>query len=246
MLTNPISGFILDIHSLVCQSTFYSSLEVYRRELVYFVTTLDSSFSITTSSWNYDTTRNTTIAKFGTKVADYVRIFWQSSDLSLFEPSYAAALASRLKIDTAQLGASGTVSTTHTPGQTLANPSPGPISSIPAPTSAPAMPSSLRPATTAGISVGAISGAAILIALILFVYKWRQNRKQARVTCTDQEATTAPDLAELQGDEEKGKRAGELETREGICDLPSPVPESDTASTWKDRRGLEDELVLRK
>lgn len=65
MLTNPISGFSLDVPSLTCQSTFYSSLEVYRCELVYFVTTLDSFLSIATSSWNYDTTRNTTIAKFG-------------------------------------------------------------------------------------------------------------------------------------------------------------------------------------
>jgi hypothetical protein len=79
---------------------------------------------------------------------------------------------------------------------------------------------------------------------MLFVYKWRRNRKQARVTCANQEAATAPDLAELQGDEEKGKRASELETREGICELPSPVPDSDAARTWKDRGGLEDELVL--
>lgn len=153
---------------------------------------------------------------------DYSKI-WQSSGLSLFEPSYAAALASRLKIDAAQLGASATVSTMHTPGQTSINPSPGSTSSIPFPTSAPALPSSLSTATTAGISVGAISGAALLVALMLFVCKWSQNRKRARATCTDQEATTALDMAESHGDEEKGKAASELETQEAICELPSPV-----------------------
>jgi hypothetical protein len=145
-------------------------------------------------------------------------------------------------IFSAENGKKGMAAGTYVPGPAPTNQSPGSISIMPFPPSAPALPSSLSPATTAGISLGAISGEAILIALMIFVCKWRQDRKQARATDTNQEITTTRHSAELLGDEEQGNGASELETQEAICELPSPAPESEAASTWKGRRGLEDEL----
>ncbi|KAH3907772.1 hypothetical protein HBI56_182250 [Parastagonospora nodorum] len=188
-------------------------------------------------------------------VTDTIQALWRRPSepyIRLYQLGYAGVLIEAaeiylqtltLMIFSAENGKKGMAAETNVPGPTPTNLSPGSISIMPFPPSAPALPSSLRPATTAGISLGAISGAAILIALMICVCKWRRDRNQARATDTNQEVTTPRHSAELQGDEEKGNGASELETQEAICELPSPVPESEAASTWKGRRGLEDELI---
>jgi hypothetical protein len=47
----------------------------------------------------YDANINTTVLSIGTKQMAPFKVYWANSDLPLFEPSYAMALASRLKID---------------------------------------------------------------------------------------------------------------------------------------------------
>jgi hypothetical protein len=71
----------------------------------------------------------------GTKLAKPPYVWWQSSDLSLFEPSYASALASRLKIPFMPTG----IPATRTGASTSARgASPGSMSTnLSAPTSAP-------------------------------------------------------------------------------------------------------------
>jgi hypothetical protein len=160
---------------------------------------------ITTVTSGYIPGINTTIVSYGTRIAEPVVLWWQAKDLSLFEPSYAAALASRLKINFIASGATPTPASTQPP----LDASPASSSRLPGQTSlliSQQSPSSgLTAGAKAGISIGAIRGALILITAPLFLYRRHLQKKTRKLDNAAENGMSGiiePEMAEMQGDDE--------------------------------------------
>jgi len=152
------------------------------------ISTISRSGSAVTSSSVYLDMSNSTIVNYPSIVADPVGIFWKASDLSKFEPSYAAALASKLNIAVSTTATSGTV-----PTQTAA---PGTSSGIAEPTSSASPSPDLSTGAKAGIGVGAAVGALAIAAFVFFLVRWRK-RRTTHLHGTPTHNTTAVEAPEL-------------------------------------------------
>jgi hypothetical protein len=244
LLTCGNRGFDLNSRGL-CQATVYStSFDAFRPE------TLNIMYgdSVVSSRINYDPNDNTTKVEAGTLFADALHIYWEASDLSIFDPSDASALASKLKLDftptsspritqtalTKRALASGTPRPTPAAsGYDMPTPRPTPIASgYDIPTSAPASSSGLSKAATVGISIGAAFGGAAVAIAIFLIYKRIRHRKQ---TPPPEETTRFIELPELQDPDRKEPHGAELETRL-INELASPTAELDGGDVWKEGR----------
>ena len=160
-----------------CESVYSTRLTAIKAFGVTSVTTRTGAFSggdsismSTTTRWNNDQPDKTTVLSFGTMTADSVVIYWQSTDLSLFEPKYASALANRLGLS---------FSPTAEPTAGVASAKPSATSGLPASTgmSEPSNgSSSLSTGAKAGVGIGAALGALIVAAGIFFFY--RRNRRR--------------------------------------------------------------------
>lgn len=149
-----------------------SSASVPARIIAYRATT--STFDITISGVPTPTSSvyldlgNSTILNYPSIIADPVGIFWKASDLSKFEPSYAAALASKFNI-----GSATTAAPTAFPTQAAA---PSISSGIPGSTSPPSSSPNLSTGAKAGIGVGTAFGALTIAAAIFLLLRWRKRR----------------------------------------------------------------------
>jgi hypothetical protein len=214
-----------------CASWFTNSrLNVYRAD----PTVTVENGAVVTLNWqvNLDTSTDSVYIWSGFKFMDAVQIHWRSSELSLFDRAYASQLASRLhiKYDTA-------ITTTTLPSQTA---SPGSTPTLPKSTSSPS-PSALDRGTITGISVGASFGLITLAIAAFHLYKWRKRK----TSHNDQEeqggGDTVPGIAELQ---DPRQQASELEVKEKVGELSSPVAELDAENKCKGREELRVEGAL--
>ena len=168
-----------------------SSVVAYRR-VITTSTAITSGSPVVRSYWDYDAKVNSTTINYASLLVDPVGVFWKASDLPIFEPSYASAIAKRFNISfTATSTQSGPVPTSQTA-------LPGPTTGIPGPTS-PASPSpSLGTGAKAGIGVGAALGALVIAAFVLFLLRWRKRRTtQMHGTPThNATAVEAPELVQ--------------------------------------------------
>jgi hypothetical protein len=191
---------------------------------------------------DYNPNENTTEVSRGTKVACPLFITWQASDLSVFDPPYASALAARLKIDFTPTDALELVSATpvskpNFPTQTL------PVftseyTEFVSASDLPEPPQQFSKGTTAGISVGATLGAAAVALAIFLIYKRTRRRKQELHQPEEESGYT--DVPEVDGNQETDRKepyGTELETRV-INELPSPIAELDGAGVWKEGRDI--------
>jgi len=184
------SGFAYNTFSELddyfCTSSMASSSVVaYRRVISSYTTTISGS-AVVQSSWNFDATLNSTTVAYPSLFVDPVEVMWKASDLSIFEPSYASALATRLSIS---FTATATASSST-------GPSPRPTIGFPGPTS-PASPSpNLSAGAKAGIGVGAAVGALAIAAFVFFLLRWRK-RRTTDMHGTPTHNTTAVEAPEL-------------------------------------------------
>jgi hypothetical protein len=135
-----------------------------------------------------------------------------------------------LKIDFIASGATSTSTSTQPP----LDASPASSSRLPDQTSLPIsqQPSSsgLTAGAKAGISVGAILGALILITAPLFLYRrhlQKETRKLDNAAEDGMSGTIEPEIAEMRGDDEQEKKPNELHAQHRISELQSPVVELD-------------------
>jgi hypothetical protein len=214
-----------------CYSRFSTPLTVYRASTTIHFDKVRGS-TVTALHLDSETAVNTTVISSGTKYVDAVLIYWRPSELSLFDPTYASQLASRLhiKYDTA-------VVPTTLPSQIA---TPGATSSLPRSTSPPS-PSALRRGAITGIGLGASLGLITLAAASFLLYKWRKRRTAHK----DQEEQAGddivPGMAELQ---DPRQQASELEVKEKVGKLSSPVAELDGEATCKGREEVRVEGAL--
>jgi hypothetical protein len=153
-----------------------------------------------------DVPANDTIISDGRKIIDAVQIYWKAGELSLFDPVYASALASRLHID---FTATASIISLHTQSA-----SPGSAPGVAKPTSL-APPSSIGRGAIAGLSVAASFGGLILaIATMVFLRWWKRIKLKAQTYeegVNDDKCLSA--IAELQ---DTRWQANELEVQEKI------------------------------
>jgi len=143
---------------------------------------------------------------------------WKASDLPVFEPQYASALASRFKID---------FSPTATPNVLglSATASPGTTAAVPGPTSPPEPSSDLSTGAKAGIGVGAVIGALVLAAALLFFLRMRKRRGTPLTHNT--EAVEAPELVQYYNPMRQSDAMSGTTYTEHISKAPSsPAPMS--------------------
>jgi hypothetical protein len=209
-------------------------------------------YTTTQEGYTYDASSNTTVVYAGTKVADPIQIYWRAEDLTLFDYLYAAALASRLNINFATpsagvLDATTTTVTRSAPTAILPASTPkidGPTSTSTS-ASSPSSPD-LSTAATAGVGVGAAIGGLILLAGSFLLFRRHRRRKspsepdqfEPTIASDPADGTDAPEPVVME-DEKHQVEPSELETREKIIELSSPVPEVaelDGAGAWRDRR----------
>jgi hypothetical protein len=112
---------------------------------------------------------NSTSLLYASFIVDPIGVFWKASDLSNFEPAYASALASKLKIRFM-------ANPTQGGPPSSATASPGSVPGLPDPTS-PASSDSLSNGAKAGIGVGAVLGALAMAAIVFFTFVWRKRRR---------------------------------------------------------------------
>lgn len=167
---------------------------------------------------------NTTEVSSGWKVAEAIVVLWQSSDLSLFDPPYASALASRLKLD---FNPTGSIAITPSPSASPASTSaiPEPTTTMPETQSKPTL--GLSPSARAGVIASAVCGAAFLAAIVFFLYRYLRGGKASNDPDGNDNETgdTAPELLDIQSpaySEKYRNEHGDIE----ISELPSPVPET--------------------
>jgi hypothetical protein len=209
MLTQQDSGFTYDIGGYRCTQVINTSLEIYRPGNT-MVTTLHQ----TLLDHFYDSNFNVSTVTAGTKIAAAVLIYWNASDLSLFESSYASALAKRLDLD---------FTPTAAPNISLPTASPASTPNIPGPTSTPTP--TLTRGATIGISIGATFGAAIVAIIAFFIFKYlHRNRRDDKTK--QEEGVIEVGMPELARDEEVKEETHEI-AHEGNAstELASPVAE---------------------
>jgi hypothetical protein len=201
-------------HVIVRTLSNNAELEIYRLSLSSSIGTYNGK-PITNVKSFFDAHENTTTVTVGTRFAQPPYIYWQSSDLSLFEPSYASALASRLKIPFTPTDTAATTTVPTASGNAYRAST---YASIPVPTSAPSSTDSSpksKPQFDVGATVGMTIGAALALAIAaILIYKCLRRRKSAKDTHQEDGAVQPSG---------NGKYDGQDATHT-ISELPSPVP----------------------
>lgn len=125
---------------------------------------------------------NSTTLLHASFIADPIGIFWKASDLANFEPAYASALASKLKI---KFTANPTQGGSRPPNTASPGSSPG----LPENTAGTSS-DTLSTGAKAGIGVGAVLGAIVLGALVFCFCIWRRRRNSHAQTVLQEEPAT--------------------------------------------------------
>lgn len=153
-----------------------------------------STYSTTSWTYDYDATTNATVILSGTKAADAVMVWWQASDLPDFEPAYASALASRLKIDFTPTSTPSIVAQTASPASTSSFPSSTGGASLSSGSDAQSQTSNgLSTGAKAGIVVGAVFGAALLATAAFLIFSWSRRRRSKNGDGPELEQSSADD-----------------------------------------------------
>ncbi|KAI8940864.1 hypothetical protein NX059_002125 [Plenodomus lindquistii] len=192
-LTSYDASGMTHVSGGLCTGYNTEDVTAYFPDVIY---STDRSGTYTYTSFDYDGTKSSTIVTVADLTAEPVYVYWQSKDLSSFEPHYASAIASRIKIP---------FTVTDTPSIPTNTASPASTSSVPGPTAASAdsselsSPSGLSTGAKAGIAVGAIAGFAIfaVIAFLLFARYRRRKPKLDQTPELDRTKADAPELVQL-------------------------------------------------
>jgi hypothetical protein len=206
-------------------TTTLTSIDLHSSKLTAIVTILDPN-------------ENTTIVNAGNRIVDPLSVYWQVSDLSNFDPPYASALASRLKLKFTPTGSLQNIPSapTSAPASPVSTPSMlEPTSTSELSEAIPAPSSGLSHGATAGISIGAALGAATLTLASFLIYKRTRRKKQEPSHAEESTSIEAPEVAVIQQPVRKDSRGGEVETRV-LSELPSPIAELEGEGVWKEGR----------
>jgi hypothetical protein len=191
----------------------------------------------TTTSDIFNPSLNTTMVTFGTAHVPAMRIYWQASDLSIFDTAYGSALAARLKINFTPTPISGASSS-----QTA---SPALTSDIPGPTSAPSSPV-LTPGAKVGISLGSICGAAAIFLVLYLTHRWRKRKTRDPEVHREDDfvGADAPEVAEADDPTRRAWETSELEAK-SLNELPGPIAELDGAAVREEDHVDADDSILK-
>lgn len=188
-LRNYCSGFKYHTGT-VCYSSAASELATaYRAATTTYTTTIAGTASVRIRT-DDDASSNSTSLLYASFIVDPIGVFWKASDLPNFEPAYASALASKLKIEF-------TANPTQNRPCITATVSPGSVPGLPQCTS-PATSPALSTGAKAGIGVGAVLGALALAAVVFVFFLWRKRRRRQVDTTHEYEVAPndAPELVQ--------------------------------------------------
>jgi hypothetical protein len=172
-------------HALVTRSfpSMLNGISTFSYSMVYeYVTaTFAGTDAAGNSVFSTFTVSNITTISSALAVADPIRVAWQLEDLAVFPTAYAASLGSKI-------GASPTPRVQTVPD-------------LPRETSKPPASQELSTASKAGIGVGSVLGAIIIVTAIILL--WMRSRRKRSIPM--QESTQVPEMEDQDGNLAKRK-----------------------------------------